>query len=39
MAHLQGVIPHVAGIVPNTALHALLAVGFFTCARAVRVGN
>jgi hypothetical protein len=33
------VIPHVAGIVPNTALHALLAVGFFTYARAVSVGN
>jgi len=39
LAHLHGVIPHVAGIVPNTALHALLAVGFVTYARAVRVGH
>lgn len=39
LAHLQGVIPLVAGIVPNTALHAQLAIGFATYARAVRVGN
>ena len=37
VAHVQGVIPALAGIVPNTVLHAVLAAGFVVHARAVRV--
>jgi hypothetical protein len=37
VAHVQGVIPALMGIVPNTVLHVALAVGFFVHARAVRV--
>lgn len=37
MAHARGVIPDVTGIMPNTALHVLLAAGFVSYARAVRV--
>lgn len=36
VAYVQGVIPTAAGIVPNTVLHVVLAVGFFTFARAIR---
>lgn len=37
VAHAHGVIPDVNGILPNTVLHVLLATGFVTYARAVRV--
>lgn len=37
VAHAQGVIPALMGIVPNTVLHVLLAAGFVVHARAVRV--
>ncbi|CAN5312434.1 hypothetical protein BH11PSE9_BH11PSE9_06770 [soil metagenome] len=36
IAHAQGVIATAAGIVPNTVLHVVLAVGFVTHARAIR---
>jgi hypothetical protein len=36
VAHAQGVIPDAAGIVPNTVLHLVLALGFVTYARAIR---
>lgn len=36
VAHVQGVIPVAAGIVPNTVLHIVLALGFVTYARAIR---
>ncbi len=35
-AYVQGTIPALAGIVPNSVLHVLLAIGFVTFARAVR---
>lgn len=37
VAHVQGVIPALWAIVPNTVLHATLAAGFVVLARAVRV--
>lgn len=37
VAHVQGVIPALMGIVPNTLLHVVLAAGFVVHARAVRV--
>lgn len=37
VAHVQGVIPAIMGIVPNTTLHILLAAGFVFHARRVRV--
>jgi hypothetical protein len=37
VAHVQGVIPALMGIVPNTVLHVVLAAGFVVHARAVRV--
>lgn len=36
VAHADGVIPKLIGIVPNTVLHVLLAAGFVIHARAVR---
>ena len=36
VAHARGVIPDAAGIVPNTVLHLVLALGFVTYARAIR---
>ena len=36
VAHAQGVIPDASGIVPNTMLHLVLALGFVTYARAIR---
>lgn len=37
IAYAQGVIPDVAGVVPNTVLHLVLAAGFAAHARAVRL--
>jgi hypothetical protein len=36
VAHARGVIPDAAGIVPNTVLHLVLALGFVAYARAIR---
>ena len=36
VAHADGVIPKLVGIIPNTGLHVLLAAGFVVHARAVR---
>jgi len=36
LAYAQGVIPNLAGIVPNTVVHIVLAAGFVVHARAVR---
>lgn len=36
IAYVQSVIPDIAGIVPNTVLHAVLAVGFIAYARAMQ---
>lgn len=35
VAHIQGVIPDLAGIVPPSVLHLVLAIGFVTFARAL----
>jgi len=39
IAYVQSVIPRMAGIVPNTVLHIVLAIGFITYARAIRSRN
>lgn len=36
VAHAQGVIPNLMGVVPNTMLHVVLALGFVHYARAIR---
>lgn len=39
VAHLQGTIPTLAGIVPNSVLHAVLAATFAWCAVRPRAGR
>lgn len=39
VAHLQGTIPTLAGIVPNSVLHAVLAATFTWCALRPRAGG
>jgi hypothetical protein len=38
MAFSAGIITKLSGVAPNSLLHALLAVGFVTYARRIRVG-
>lgn len=39
IGHCQGVVPNLAGLVPNSILHVALAVSFVVCARRMRLSE